>query len=102
MYFLQKTAEKQALKVDHVYHFFFNFPIVHCNMEPTHYFSTALKGKTFSPDHTEKLKYQMVAYKLSEKYWVMHLFVIFRFFREKLLVTVALDHHVGGETGSER
>ena len=36
----------------------------------------------------------MVAYKLSKKYWVMHFFAIFRFVREKLLVTVALDHPV--------
>ena len=36
----------------------------------------------------------MVAYKLSEKYWVMHFIAIFRSVREKLLVTVALDHPV--------
>ena len=36
----------------------------------------------------------MVAYKLSEKYWVMHFIAIFRPVREKLLVTVALDHPV--------
>ena len=36
----------------------------------------------------------MVAYKLSKKYWVMHFFAIFRFIREQLLVTVALDHPV--------
>ena len=37
---------------------------------------------------------KMVAYKLSKKYWVMHFFAIFSFVREKLLVTVALDHSV--------
>ena len=36
----------------------------------------------------------MVAYKLSKKYWVMHFIAIFRPVREKLLVTVALDHPV--------
>ena len=37
---------------------------------------------------------KMVAYKLSKKYWVMHFIAIFRPVREKLLVTVALDHPV--------
>ena len=37
---------------------------------------------------------KMVAYKLSENGWVMPFFVIFRLVREKLLVTVALDHPV--------
>ena len=37
----------------------------------------------------------MVAYKLSKNGWVMPFFVIFRLAREKLLVTVALDHPVG-------
>ena len=36
----------------------------------------------------------MVAYKLSKNGWVMPFFVIFRLAREKLLVTVALDHPV--------
>ena len=36
----------------------------------------------------------MVTYKLSKKYWVMHFIAIFRPVREKLLVTVALDHPV--------
>ena len=36
----------------------------------------------------------MVAYKLSKNGWVMPFFVIFRLVREKLLVTVALDHPV--------
>ena len=35
---------------------------------------------------------KMVAYKLSKNGWVMPFFVIFRLVREKLLVTVALDH----------
>ena len=35
-----------------------------------------------------------VAYKLSKNDWVMPFFVIFRFAREKLLVTVSLDHPV--------
>ena len=38
---------------------------------------------------------KMVAYKLSKNGWVMPFFVIFRLVREKLLVTVALDHPVG-------
>ena len=38
---------------------------------------------------------KMVAYKLSKNGWVMPFFVIFRLAREKLLVTVALDHPVG-------
>ena len=37
---------------------------------------------------------KMVAYKLSKNGWVMPFFVIFRLAREKLLVTVALDHPV--------
>ena len=37
---------------------------------------------------------KMVAYKLSKNGWVMPFFVIFRLSREKLLVTVALDHPV--------
>ena len=37
---------------------------------------------------------KMVAYKLSKNGWVMPFFVIFRLVREKLLVTVALDHPV--------
>ena len=37
---------------------------------------------------------KMVAYKLSKNGWVMLFFVIFRLAREKLLVTVALDHPV--------
>ena len=36
----------------------------------------------------------MVAYMLSKNGWVMPFFVIFRLAREKLLVTVALDHPV--------
>ena len=36
----------------------------------------------------------MVAYKLSKNGWVVPFFVIFRLAREKLLVTVALDHPV--------
>ena len=36
----------------------------------------------------------MGAYKLSKNGWVMPFFVIFRLVREKLLVTVALDHPV--------
>ena len=38
---------------------------------------------------------KMVAYKLSKNGWVLPFFVIFRLAREKLLVTVALDHPVG-------
>ena len=37
---------------------------------------------------------KMVAYKLSKNGWVMPFFVISRLAREKLLVTVALDHPV--------
>ena len=37
---------------------------------------------------------KMVAYKLSKNGWVMPFFVIFRLAREKLLVTVNLDHPV--------
>ena len=37
---------------------------------------------------------KMVAYMLSKNGWVMPFFVIFRLAREKLLVTVALDHPV--------
>ena len=37
---------------------------------------------------------KMVAYKLSKNGWVMPFLVIFRLAREKLLVTVALDHPV--------
>ena len=37
---------------------------------------------------------KMVAYKLSKNGWVMPFVVIFRLVREKLLVTVALDHPV--------
>ena len=37
---------------------------------------------------------KMVAYKLSKNGWVMPFFVIFRLAREKLLVTVVLDHPV--------
>ena len=37
---------------------------------------------------------KMVAYKLSKSGWVMPFFVIFRLVREKLLVTVVLDHPV--------
>ena len=36
----------------------------------------------------------MVAYKLSKNGWVLPFFVIFRLTREKLLVTVTLDHPV--------
>ena len=36
----------------------------------------------------------MAAYKLSKNGWVMPFFVIFSLAREKLLVTVALDHPV--------
>ena len=36
----------------------------------------------------------MVAYKLSKNGWVLPFFVIFTLAREKLLVTVALDHPV--------
>ena len=36
----------------------------------------------------------MVAYKLSKNGWVLPFFVIFRLAREKLLVTVTLDHPV--------
>ena len=36
----------------------------------------------------------MVAYKLSKNGWVLTFFVIFRLAREKLLVTVTLDHPV--------
>ena len=43
----------------------------------------------------------MVAYKLSKNGWVMLFFVIFRLAREKLLVTVTLDHPVV-VTGSVR
>ena len=42
----------------------------------------------------------MAAYKLSEKYWVIHFMVIFRFVTEQLLVTVALDHPVSVGTGN--
>ena len=40
---------------------------------------------------------KMVAYKLSKNGWVMPFFVIFRLVREKLLVTVTLDHPVHGQ-----
>ena len=36
----------------------------------------------------------MVAYKLSKNGWVLPFVVIFRLAREKLLVTVTLDHPV--------
>ena len=36
----------------------------------------------------------MVGYKLSKNDWVTPFFVIFRSFREKLLVTVSFDHPV--------
>ena len=43
---------------------------------------------------------KMVAYKLSKNGWVMPFFVIFRLAREKLLVTVALDHPVSSMDSS--
>ena len=36
----------------------------------------------------------MAAYKLSKNHWVMPFFVIFRYDRDILLVTVAFDHPV--------
>ena len=43
---------------------------------------------------------KMVAYKLSKNGWVLTFFVIFRLAREKLLVTVTLDHPVLTSTDS--
>ena len=66
-----------------------------CSMEWKHYFGTALNGTVFCqltilrPQITK-----MAAYKLSKNDWVMPFFVIIRFTREKLLVTVSFDHPV--------
>ena len=42
-------------------------------------------------------KIKIIASKLSKNGWVMPFFVIFRLVREKLLVTVTLDHPVHGQ-----
>ena len=57
------------------------------SMERKHYLGTVLTILRHS-------NIKMVAYKLSKNGWVMPFFVIFRLAREKLLVTVALDHPV--------
>ena len=64
-------------------------------MEPSYYFSTTLKGKIFF--HFIILKHQntkTAAYMLSKNHWVRPFFAFFRFVREILFVTVALDHPV--------
>ena len=66
-----------------------------CSMEWKHYFGTAQNGTVFCqltilrPQITK-----MAACKLSKNDWVMPFFVIIRFTREKLLVTVSFDHPV--------
>ena len=73
-----------------------------CSMEWKHYFGTALNGTVFCqltilrPQITK-----MAAYKLSKNDWVMPFFVIIRFTREKLLVTVSFDHPVAGPEKKE-
>ena len=74
-----------------------------CSMEWKHYFGTAQNGTVFCqltilrPQITK-----MAACKLSKNDWFMPFFAIFRFTREKLLVTVSFDHpviqHLRGKT----
>ena len=64
-------------------------------VEPSYHFSTTLKGKIFF--HLIILKHQntkTAAYMLSKNHWVSPFFAFFRFIREILFVTVALDHPV--------
>ena len=66
-----------------------------CSMEWKHYFGTALNGTVFC--QLTILRHQntkTAAYKVSKNDWVIPFFAIFRFAREKLLVTVSLDHPV--------
>ena len=66
-------------------------------VEPSYHFSTTLKGKIFF--HPIILRHQntkTVAYMLSKNHWVRPFFAFFRFVREILFVTVALDHPVVG------
>ena len=66
-----------------------------CSMEWKHIYCSVLKGTIFC--QLTIMRHQntkTAAYKLSKNDWVMPFFVIFRFAREKLLVTVSLDHPV--------
>ena len=71
-----------------------------CSMEWKHYYGTTQNGAVFC--QLTILRHQntkTAAYKRSKNDWVMPFFVIFRFAREKLLVTVSLDHPVTAPAG---